>query len=172
METRVEGTSTQEVDVEEVAEVEEDTAEQTALKKQRRDEAPSGSRIDAMFSSLLGPHTGEASSVTYSLDEELRVYLMEPLIDRCTGDPLQWWKEHKDRFKHLSKEASKFLCLPPSSVPSERVFSEISAIYSKNRNRLTGEHAEQLCFLHYNIILLNWEYQAWTSLIALEFRNG
>lgn len=79
VDARDEGTSAHEVDVEEVAKAEGDTAEQSALKGQRRDKAPSGSRIDAMFSSLLGPHTGEAS-VMHSLDEELCVYLMEPLI--------------------------------------------------------------------------------------------
>ncbi|XP_060786487.1 zinc finger BED domain-containing protein 4-like [Neoarius graeffei] len=116
-----EGTSAQEVDVEQVAEAEEEIPEHQAQKKQRRHDAPSGSRIDAMFSSLLGPHTGEASA-SHTLDEELRVYLMEPIIGRRMGDPLQWWKQHENRFKLLSKQARKFLCAPPSSVPSERVF--------------------------------------------------
>ena len=140
------------------AEAEEYTAEQQARKKQRRNEAPSGSRIDAIFSSLLGPHAGEVSASDAWLDEEVRLYLMEPIIDRRKGDPLQWWKQNEQRFKLLAKQARKFLCAPPSSVPSERVFSEISLIYSKNRRSLTGQHAEQLCFLHYNVLLLNWQY--------------
>ena len=148
----------QEVDVAQEAEAEEYTAEQQARKKQRRNEAPSGSRIDAIFSSLLGPHAGEVSASDAWLDEEVRLYLMEPIIDRRKGDPLQWWKQNEQRFKLLAKQARKFLCAPPSSVPSERVFSEISLIYSKNRRRLTGQHAEQLCFLHYNVLLLNWQY--------------
>jgi hypothetical protein len=148
----------QEVDVAQEAEAEEYTAEQQARKKQRRNEAPSGSRIDAIFSSLLGPHAGEVSASDAWLDEEVRLYLMEPIIDRRKGDPLQWWKQNEQRFKLLAKQARKFLCAPPSSVPSERVFSEISLIYSKNRRSLTGQHAEQLCFLHYNVLLLNWQY--------------
>ncbi|KAK0147774.1 Zinc finger BED domain-containing protein 4 [Merluccius polli] len=85
-------------------------------------------------------------------------YLREPLIDRQTGQPLEWWKQNASRFHLLAPLARKFLCPPPSSVPSERVFSEVSQIYEKKRNRLMGENAERLCFLHYNLQLLNWEY--------------
>ncbi|KAM8934218.1 zinc finger BED domain-containing protein 4-like [Pelodytes ibericus] len=92
-----------------------------------------------------------------SLDDELHLYLKEPVINR-KGNPLEWWKENETRFKTLASYARRYLCSPPSSVPSERVFSEVSAIYERNRNRLTGEHAEMLCFLHYNVLLLNWKY--------------
>ncbi|KAJ8388277.1 hypothetical protein AAFF_G00135380 [Aldrovandia affinis] len=110
-----------------------------------------------MFSSLLAPHTSDllASSC---VEDELHLYLKEPVIDRRRGDPLQWWRQNEGRFKLLAKQARKFLCAPPSSVPSEHVFSEVSAIYESKRSRLTGEHAEQLCFLHHNLVLLNWDY--------------
>ncbi|KAL3045396.1 hypothetical protein OYC64_013631 [Pagothenia borchgrevinki] len=110
-----------------------------------------------MFSSLLASHTAEPLAKSY-LEDELHLYLKEPVIDRRKGDPLQWWRQNEGRFKLLATQARKFLCPPPSSVPSERIFSEVSAIYEKNRSRLTGEHAEQLCFLHHNLVLLNWEY--------------
>ena len=110
-----------------------------------------------MFSSLLAPHTGDllASSCT---EDELHLYLKEPVIDRQKGDPLQWWRQNEGRFKLLAKKARKVFCAPPSSVPSEHVFSEVSAIYESKRSRLTGEHTEQLCFLHHNLELLNWDY--------------
>ncbi|KAI4824485.1 hypothetical protein KUCAC02_012991, partial [Chaenocephalus aceratus] len=75
------------------------------------------------------------------LEDELHMYLKEPVIDRRKGDPLQW-RQNEGRFKLLATQARKFLCPPPSSVPSERVFSEVSAIYEKNRSRLTGKHAD------------------------------
>ncbi|XP_078027094.1 zinc finger BED domain-containing protein 4-like [Epinephelus lanceolatus] len=114
-------------------------------------------RIDEMFSSLPGPHTGEPLAKV-CLDDELQLYLKEPVIDRRKEDPLQWWKQNEGRFKLLTTQARKFLCSPPSSVPSERVFSEVSAIYERNRSRLTGDHAEQLCFLHHNMVILDWAY--------------
>ncbi len=91
------------------------------------------------------------------LFSELHQYLKEPVIERHKGDPLQWWKQNEGRFKLLAKEARKCICSPPS-VPSERVFSEVSAIYDKRRSKLTEEHAEQLCFLHHNLVLLDWDY--------------
>lgn len=44
------------------------------------------------------------------------------------------------------------------SVPSERIFSEVSTIYERKRSRLTGEHAEQLIFLQHNLVLLSLDY--------------
>ncbi|XP_030282405.1 zinc finger BED domain-containing protein 4-like [Sparus aurata] len=125
-------------------------------KRQRREHTSFRSRVDEMFSSLLAPHTSDllASSC---IEDELHLYLKEPVIDRRKGDPLQWWRQNEGRFKLLAKQARKFLCAPPP-VPSERVFSEVSAIYENKRSRLTGEHAEQLCFLHHNLVLLNWDY--------------
>lgn len=118
--------------------------------------------LEKMYASLLaqgGPTPGEADEEDDLLfSHQLDLYLREPLIDRQRGQPLEWWKQNSVRLPHLAKLARKFLSSPPSSVPSERVFSEVSHIYDKNRSRLTGEHAERLCFLHYNLQLLNWDY--------------
>ncbi|XP_073689317.1 zinc finger BED domain-containing protein 4-like [Garra rufa] len=103
------------------------------------------------------PPTQESDD-EHHISEQLDQYLCEPLIDRKTGQPLEWWKQNTSRLHHLAPLARKFLCPPLSSVPSERVFSEIGNIYDNKRSRLTGEHAEQLCFLHYNLPFLNWEY--------------
>lgn len=167
--TREEHAATEGASMEEQAAAEEASVEEQAAaygthendgnthKRQRREHTSFRSRVDEMFSSLLAPHTGDllASSC---VEDELHLYLKEPVIDRRKGDPLQWWRQNEGRFKLLAKQARKFLCAPPSSVPSERIFSEVSAIYESKRSRLTGEHAEQLCFLHHNLVLLNWDY--------------
>lgn len=90
--------------------------------------------------------------------EEPERYMMEPVIDRKRGNPLEWWKHNTSRFKRLSGQARRFLSCPPSSVPSERVFSTISNIYEEKRSSLKGENAEKLCFLHYNLPLLDWQF--------------
>uniref|UniRef100_A0AAQ5YIA3 BED-type domain-containing protein n=1 Tax=Amphiprion ocellaris TaxID=80972 RepID=A0AAQ5YIA3_AMPOC len=77
---------------------------------------------------------------------------------RKTGNPLEWWQNNATRFNLLAPIARKFLSAPPSSVPSERLFSEVGNIYTTKRRWLTGENAERLCFLHYNLPLLKWEF--------------
>ena len=57
---------------------------------------------------------------------------------RHKGDPLQSWRQNEGRFKLLAKQARKFLCAPSSSVPSEHVFSEVSAIYEGERGTLNN----------------------------------
>uniref|UniRef100_A0A3P8TXB9 HAT C-terminal dimerisation domain-containing protein n=1 Tax=Amphiprion percula TaxID=161767 RepID=A0A3P8TXB9_AMPPE len=120
-------------------------------KRQRREQTSICSRVDEMFTSLLAPHTDDQLA-SGCIEDELYLYLKEPVIDRRQGDPLQWWKQNEGRFKQLAKHARKFLCAPPSSVPSEQIFSEVSTIYERKRSRLTGEHSEQLCFLHHNLV--------------------
>lgn len=44
------------------------------------------SRIEDMFSSLLGPHTEEPLAKA-SIEDERNLYLKEPVIDRRNGDP-------------------------------------------------------------------------------------
>ncbi|XP_077340549.1 zinc finger BED domain-containing protein 4-like [Lithobates pipiens] len=127
--------------------------------EEKEEPSPSG-LLEKMYANILGAHgTPAEESDEQLISEQLEKYLQEPLIDRRTGLPLEWWKQNASRLCHLAPLARKFLCPPASSVPSERVFSEIGIIYDKKRSRLTGENAERLCFLNYNLKLLNWEYQ-------------
>eukprot|EP00064_Thunnus_orientalis_P005244 superscaffoldBa00000503_g5258 len=81
--------------------------------------------------------------------------LKEPVVERITR-PLEWRKRNEDRLQRLAALDRKYLCPPPSTVPSERVFSKVGILYDKWRSRLSGEKSDKLCFLHYNIRLLNW----------------
>ena len=59
----------------------------------------------------------------------------------------------------LSIAARRNLAAPPTSVPSERMFSDAGQIYTKKRNRLDGNRAElQFLFLKTNLPKLNYEY--------------
>ncbi|KAK1906895.1 Zinc finger BED domain containing protein 4 [Dissostichus eleginoides] len=93
------------------------------LKRQRREQISCRSRIDDMFSSLLASHTDEQLAKS-CLEDELYLYLKEPVIDRRKGDPLQWWRQNEGRFKLLAKQARTFLCPPPSSIPRKRARDE------------------------------------------------
>ncbi len=111
--------------------------------------------VNTLYARVLGATA--VSHWMYSFETELECYLSEPVIER-SDMPLQWWQKNETRFKTLAHLANKFLCPPPSTVPSERVFSEVGMLYEARRSRLTGHHAHQLCFRHYNLRLLYFEY--------------
>ncbi|CAM4598650.1 unnamed protein product [Leuciscus chuanchicus] len=113
--------------------------------------------LDHLYEDMLQSQQ-TVTGVSESLNEELDRYLQEPVLDRKTGDPLQWWRQNGGRFQTLAPLVRRFLTPPPSYVPSERVFSTVGAIYQDRRSSLTGSKVEMLCFLYYNLPLLNWLY--------------
>lgn len=73
-------------------------------------------------------------------------------------NPLLWWKANCLTFPHLSKQIFKYLCGLPSSVYSERLFSQAGRLYEDDRNRLLPEVADKLLFLKYNLPGINFSY--------------
>jgi len=80
----------------------------------------------------------------------MQVYLSLPPIP-AEEDPLVWWKGHTSELPHLSRVARKLLCIPATSVPSERVFSASGHIVSPQRALLKPDKVNMLTFLHSNL---------------------
>lgn len=85
---------------------------------------------------------------------ELRRYFEEPNIERSIY-PLDWWRNNANRFLRLHKIAAKYLCIPGSSVPSDRLFSKAGQLVSERRNRLKPENIDTILFLNHNMKLLS-----------------
>ena len=67
-------------------------------------------------------------------------------------DPLHWWwLNGKNMFPILFEAAMKFLIIPATSVPSERVFSSSGAILTKKRTKLDPRNVNILVRLHANL---------------------
>nr|XP_039247688.1 zinc finger BED domain-containing protein 4-like [Styela clava] len=113
----------------------------------------STSTVDIMYATLLRNEESASTSEYSQLDQ----YICEPVVSRNV-DPLEWWRQNKIRFPILASVVRKYLASPPTTVPSERVFSTVGNIYSDRRCSLHGENAEKLCFLNYNLRLLGWKY--------------
>ena len=79
---------------------------------------------------------------------ELDVYLKEKVID--TNDVFDWWDKNKLRFPNIFPFIKKYLVIPATSVPSERVFSKAGEIISAKRTRISRKHANELVFLNVN----------------------
>jgi hypothetical protein len=98
---------------------------------------------------LSSPPPVSSTSSTPKLDNELSTYLSESLLPRH-GNPLQWWSSNCHRFPTLAKIARIYLASPPTSVPSERVFSIAGGTLDDHRTRLLPANAERLILLKFN----------------------
>ena len=73
--------------------------------------------------------------------------------------PFKWWSIIRHMTPHLGKLATKYLCSPPSSVESERLFSIAGLIYTHKRSKLLPENGERLMFINHNIKHFDYNYK-------------
>jgi hAT family C-terminal dimerisation region len=65
------------------------------------------------------------------------------------NNPLaDFWAKKQTDFPLLSEIARSTLCIPATSAPSERVFSQAGLTITKLRASLTADNASKLIFLH------------------------
>lgn len=86
-----------------------------------------------------------SNSTNDEMSIEFKCYLNQIPINimEC---PLKYWQNYSQ--SPLSKLAKRYLTIIATSVPSERLFSRAGNIITDLRNRLTGEHLQQLLFLN------------------------
>ena len=114
---------------------------------------------DSSKATAAGSHEDSESR---SRDRELEVYFMEDEVD-ADESPLKWWKENEHRYPCLSQLARKYLSVPATSVPSERVFSAAGRLVTKLRNSLSPTHIDASIFLSSNTMLSGARYNTSTA---------
>lgn len=82
-------------------------------------------------------------------DDEISSYIKLRQID-ILEDPLKWWDLNKNNFPILSQLAQKYLSIPATSVPSERLFSDAGNHISARRTQLSPDLVNQILFLKRN----------------------
>lgn len=86
---------------------------------------------------------------TSRIELELRNYFSE--ADATEGvNPITWWNSRSSMYPILRQAALKYLCIPATSVASERVFSVAGAIVTRRRARLSPDNVNMLVFLNKN----------------------
>ena len=90
---------------------------------------------------------GETTEKDYNLELELRLYSLESTQHI---DPIEYWSKNKKTYPILSYLANKYLIIPASSSPSERLFSIAGWQVSKLRSNLSPENVEAIIFLSEN----------------------
>jgi hypothetical protein len=71
------------------------------------------------------------------------------------NNPYSWWLTNKNQYPVLHKLAMKYLPIPATSVPSERLFSDAKNLITPQRTRLSSFIINQLMFLKRNREFIN-----------------
>ena len=95
-----------------------------------RGEASQASKATTKRKSALEILLGDISSKlsVHTPEDELKSFVKETQVSDT--NPLVWWKGNQGRHPHLVKLEKQLLCIPATSVPSERVFSASGTITS------------------------------------------
>ncbi|XP_065096779.1 E3 SUMO-protein ligase ZBED1-like [Paramisgurnus dabryanus] len=132
----------------ELKETESDTDCECA--QEREDVAPAlgamGSLFVDMYKSIDSATRSNGSGI-----QELTSYMTEPPLP-ADSNTLHWWRDTGcNKYSLLSTLARKYLCVPGTSVRSERVFSIAGNIVNKKRAALDPDQVDRLVFLANNI---------------------
>ena len=90
------------------------------------------------------------------IEKEMHNYLCidtTPGKSEKSGNPLNWWRDNEKYFPLLAQMARKYLCVPATSVPSERAFSIAGHVVNEKRSCLLPENVNILVFLAANLEL-------------------
>ena len=121
--------------------------------------APPKRRKQSKFTELLSDVIStEALPANNSPEEQAKIELQQYIDDSILSSsqdtpvhPLTWWFENKSRYRNLCKLALHYLCIPATSVPSERAFSINGHIVRAKRACLLPENVQKLVFLAENL---------------------
>ena len=121
--------------------------------EERPPHTPKKRRSDSNLLGQTFQHTRSSltpSSPNSRAEKEVQRYQDSPPLP-LSDEPLGWWKSEACKYPHLARLAQRYLCVPGTSVPSERIFSTAGEIISAQRSTLTSDHADQLVFLKKNM---------------------
>ena len=91
-----------------------------------------------------------AKSLRERLMDEFREYMSLPMTNWRVNNIMEWWSDNEEKFPNIAKLARKYLAIPASSAPSERVFSQMKIIVERKRWRMDPERLESVLFLRCN----------------------
>ncbi len=90
--------------------------------------------------------TTPSTAPAENAERELTGYFSERRLE-IGQDPFDWWFKEGQKYKRLVRLAMKYLVIPGTSVPSERVFSDAGNVLTKKRSCLKDENVQMLVCL-------------------------
>ncbi|XP_051973794.1 E3 SUMO-protein ligase ZBED1-like [Xyrauchen texanus] len=118
--------------------------------------APKQFKQSSALESLLGEayrpqqEVGPQKTKAAEAEDEIKRY-RERRPAGLQDNPLIWWRENEKEYPLLACMAKRYLCVPGTSVTSERVFSTAGDIITAKRSCLTPGHVNELLFLQKNL---------------------
>lgn len=107
------------------------------------------SAMSSLFGDVYITNVEEPKSVEDLCEEEVKIYQKEAPIN-AADNPLKWWYKNCEKFPTLALLAKRYLCIPATSVPAERVFSTAGDIVTAQRSALKPDKVDKLIFLKKN----------------------
>lgn len=116
----------------------------------------------SLLSTLIEKHAySQSTTVNFgeddrALEEEIHKYFITQIgkEDIENFDILQFWKNNSKSLPKLARLAKKILCIPATSVSSERAFSYAGILISAKRSSLGPSVIDKTLFLHDNYSLI------------------
>ncbi len=131
--------------------------------KQQGNESPSKRRKYFQFSSKAinnaAPNNNTRSPIDILLDE-IKLYIVQPYTEEESSE---FWNLNQNKFPTLYKMAIKYLSIPATSAPVERLFSYSGYIMRPHRSRLTGENLYQATLIRCNFDIISDYYPSHTN---------
>ena len=106
--------------------------------------------LDDLFSDTFITKVEPAKPIIDRANEELLAFKSEPIVP-LSENPLLWWKQNELRYPLLANVAKYHLCIPDTSVPSERVFSKAGHVVNDRRASIKPKHVDYLVVLNKNL---------------------
>ncbi|XP_034150871.1 zinc finger BED domain-containing protein 6-like [Esox lucius] len=103
-----------------------------------------------IFDSKVG-ETQSVQSSTADAAVEVQRYLSDPYLNRAEN-PMHYWEKHSKVYPHLFQLARKYLSVPASSVPCERIFTKAGDVFNKKRSCLSMKAVEQIMLLNNGLV--------------------
>lgn len=77
----------------------------------------------------------------------MKQYIDMQYLDR-KRDPILYWEQRQKVMPEVYELTVKYLCIPATSVPAERVFFKTRLIGTRRRNRLDSKKVDEIIFLN------------------------
>ncbi len=94
-----------------------------------------------MIHDMIHDHESSTKSVAKMAEEEMQFFWAMDCIP-LDADPLKWWKTHEHLYPHFAMLARRYLSVPGTSVPNERVFSTAGDNVTSSRSVRSEENVD------------------------------